>query len=210
MEEKTKVQAPSPQKALRFNLKIRVYGQASQTTLSHGYCVDDTPSGISHVIGEFVLDLRKVTLSELRLMIQYDKSGHMDRRSLMMQEALFIMNRLPNLYNRPKAEITKYMFGFVRKDRREVRLIHTSREGEYVADLIGATDLFGHDLILVPLTQISPALEMSLEPKKFEVKYDASDGVVNFGKEKVKKKGRGKSRSRSPGKGNDLVSSPST
>ena len=76
---------------------------------------------------------------------------------------LFIMSRMPNLYNRPKWELNKFQFGFVHKKIFEdVKLIHPDREGEPIADLIGRTDFFEHDLILCPLSQIPPEIEDSV------------------------------------------------
>ena len=112
---------------LRYNLKIRVYGYDHRSDLSHGYCVDDVPTGLSHVIGEFHLDIRQMTLREIRPMIQYTTTGHMNRRSKLFQEALVIFARLPNLYNRPKHELTKYVFGFIHHNGKDVKLIHNNR-----------------------------------------------------------------------------------
>ena len=73
------------------------------------------------------------------------------------------MSRMPNLYNRPKWELNKFQFGFVHKKIFEdVKLIHPDREGEPIADLIGRTDFFEHDLILCPLSQIPPEIEDSV------------------------------------------------
>ena len=70
---------------------------------------------------------------------------------------------MPNLYNRPKWELNKFQFGFVHKKIFEdVKLIHPDREGEPIADLIGRTDFFEHDLILCPLSQIPPEIEDSV------------------------------------------------
>ena len=145
-------------KLLSFILRVRVYGLKFDSSVSHSYLVDDVCSGTSAPIGEFHIDIRKTTLTQLRPMIQYDRSGHMDRRSMMFQEAQFIMRRLPNHYNRPPDQWNKYVFGFLRKDRddlnQQVRLIEQSDEGRPIADLIGATEYFSVDLAIVPLTQI--------------------------------------------------------
>jgi hypothetical protein len=69
------------------------------------------------------------------------------------------MSKLPNLYNRPREELTKYRLGFMRKENQQVKLIDSSRENEPIASLIGATDFFLHDLIVVPLSQIPPEIE---------------------------------------------------
>ena len=70
------------------------------------------------------------------------------------------MSRMPNIYNRPRWELNKFQFGFVHKKIYEdVKLIHPDREGEPIADLIGRTDFFEHDLILCPLSQIPPEIQ---------------------------------------------------
>jgi len=151
-------------KDLKYKLVIRVYGAGLNKTNSHGYCVDDTPSGISAPVGELVVDVRQLTLTQLRPMIQFDRTGNMLRRHPIFQEVLFIMSRLPNMYDRPKEELNKYQFGFVRKNGQEVKLLHPSRENEAIVNLIGVTDFFDHDLIIVPLSQISPELQQNIKP----------------------------------------------
>lgn len=141
-------------KLLSFVLKVRVYGRQFDAAVSHSYLVDDVPTYTSAPIGEFHIDIRKVTLTQLRPMIQYDRSGHMDRRSMMFQEALFLMRRMPNYFNRPAHDWSKYRLGFIHKETMELRLIPTEDEGKPIAELIGATDYFLVDLAIVPVTQI--------------------------------------------------------
>jgi hypothetical protein len=161
---------PEAQKDLRFVVKIRVYGEGYKTHLSHAFCVDDMPSGVSAPVGELVIDVRTVTLDQLRPMIMYDIRGAMKRRSMLWQEVLYIFGRLPNIYDRPRSEVNKYQFGFVRKSKLEdIKLIHPSRENEPIANLIGATDFFSHDLVIVPLTQISPEVEKAPPPPQTAV-----------------------------------------
>jgi hypothetical protein len=73
---------------------------------------------------------------------------------MMFQEALFLMRRMPNYFNRPADQWNKYRLGFVQKDTLELRLINEEDEGMPIAELIGATDYFLVDLAIVPLTQI--------------------------------------------------------
>ncbi len=147
------------EKALRFHIKIRVYGKGFDEKYSHGYCVDDTPFGISHPIGELYIDVRTTNFVQLRPVIQYNRTNHMDRRSIMFQEALFIMERLPNLYNRPKVELNKYQFGFVDvRNNNQLTLISRDRETIPIVNLIGAADMQFHDIVLVPLSQIQPTV----------------------------------------------------
>lgn len=147
------------EKELRYTIRIRVYGESDNPTHSHGYLVDDVPTGISPPIGQLVLDIRTHTLAQLRPLIEYNRKGHMNRRSLMFQEALFIMQRLPNIYNRPKDDLDKYSFGFVKKDGTEVKLIHPDRESEFISELMGAIDFFSHDLALIPRSQIPTSFQ---------------------------------------------------
>lgn len=141
-------------KLLSFVLKVRVYGLRFDSSKSHSYLVDDVPTGTSAPIGEFHIDIRNKTLAQLRPMIQYDRSGHMDKRSIMFQEALFLMRRMPNYFDRPANEWNKYRLGFVHKETLELKLIKEEDEGRPIAELIGATDYFTVDLAIVPLTQI--------------------------------------------------------
>lgn len=152
-------------KALKFNVSIRVYGDGENLTHSHAYLVDDVPTGISPPIGHLGIDIRVMSLTQLRPIIEYNRQGHMDRRSLMFQEALFIMHRLPNIYERPKEHLIKYSFGFVPKDGTDVKLIHPSREPEPIAQLIGATDIFSHDIVIIPWSQIPVNFNDELQPQ---------------------------------------------
>ena len=145
-----------PEKQLNYKLKICVYGKNSNTMESHSFLVDNVPTGISSHIGELNIDIRKMTLKQLRPIIQYDMSGGMSRRSLMFNEALFIMGRLPNYYDRPTGEMNKYQFGFIKKDGSDFRIVSTPKEDILICDLIGTIDFFSYDLLIVPLSQIPP------------------------------------------------------
>lgn len=150
---------------LRFNLTIRVYGEGYKTHLSHGFLVDDMPMGVSAPVATLVIDVRQVTLCQLRPMLMYDIRGAMKRRSSIWQEVLFIFGRLHNVYNRPKNEVNKYQFGFVKKSKLDdIKLIHPSFESRPIAELIGAIDYFMHDLVIVPITQLSPEIEHAPPP----------------------------------------------
>ena len=142
---------------LDFKLDIRVYGKQFNPMTSHGYCVDDTPQGPSSPVGTLVIDIRVVTLTQIRPMIQYDRSSHTDRRSIMFQEALFKMSRLPNYFNRPSIELNKYRFGFIKKDGiSDFKLVEKEKEDLPISEIIGAVDFFVFDLCIVPLSQIPP------------------------------------------------------
>ena len=135
-------------------MNIRVYGQSMAVTHSHGYLVDDFPTGLSDPIGDVVIDPRKTTFESLRPLLMYNTTGHMNRRSMMFQEALFIMSRLPNLYDRPKPELTMWQFGYVQKEDVQVKLIHPEKEGGTIASVV--PEIFRHDMVIVPLSQIPP------------------------------------------------------
>lgn len=136
-------------------MNIRVYGQSMAVTHSHGYLVDDFPTGLSDPIGDIVIDPRRSTFESLRPLIMYNTTDHMHRRSMMFQEALFIMSRLPNLYDRPKPELTMWQYGYVRKDDQQVKLIHPDKEEGTLGSIV--PEIFKHDLVIVPLSQIPPA-----------------------------------------------------
>jgi len=160
------------EKSLQFNIYIRVFGEGDNFTHSHGFLVDDMPTGISPPIGCLNIDARTHTLAQLRPMIEYKRQGHMDRRSIMFQEALFIMNRLPNIYNRSKEDLIKYSFGFVQKEGTDVKLIHPDRENEFISNLIGAVDFFSHDLILIPWSQIPSTYQTTPTPVAVDEECD--------------------------------------
>lgn len=140
---------------LKFNINLRVYGYEVSSHLSHGYCVGDTPTGLSHIIGKFQIDIRTITLKQMRHWIQYDLSSNMFKRSKLFQEALCIFSKLPNLYNRPKEQLTSYAYGFVSKDGLDVKLITKKQEMQPICELLNATDIFAYDLCLIPYSQLS-------------------------------------------------------
>jgi hypothetical protein len=164
----------------RFSrMNVRVYGQSMAVTHSHGYLVDDFPTGLSDPVGEIVIDPRRSTFEILRPTVMYNTAGHMNRRSMMFQEALFIMSRLPNLYDRPKPELTMWQFGYVRKEDSQVKLIHPDKEEATLGSVI--PEIFKHDLVIVPLSQIPPT------PKSSSVEggVDQSPVIVDANKELV-------------------------
>lgn len=138
-------------------INIRVYSQSMPVTHSHGYLVDDFSTGLSPSLGEVQIDARKQTLESLRPLLMYSTGKHMNRRSLLFQEALFIMSRLPNLYDRPKDDLTKWQYGYVKKNEIKVKLIHPDRENQLLVSII--PELYKHDLVIVPLSQIPPTLQ---------------------------------------------------
>ena len=151
VEVKTKPLDPE----VKFVLKIRVYGEGHRTHDSHGYLLDDMPMGVSAPVTEIVVNIRDLTLNQLRPMLMYDNRNGMKKRSAVWQEVLFVMERMPNVYNRPKLEVKKFQFGFVRKSRlQDITLVSPEAEMRPIADLIGATEYFNHDLVIVPWTQI--------------------------------------------------------
>ena len=145
---------PPPPRELKFVVKLVVYGRSFDASNSHSFLVDDVPAGTSTPIGELALDIRKMTLKQLRPIIEYDRSGHMDKRSMMFQEANFLMSRLPNHYNRPKQDLHKYLFGLFERKTFELILIEKENEETPIADLVNSIDFFAYDLAIVPLSQI--------------------------------------------------------
>ena len=142
---------------LKFKLSIRVYGKDDNRTESHSFILDDTVTGVSSVIGEVIVNIRKITFENLRPILEFNKSNEMNKRSMLFQEALFIMDRLPNLYNRPRQEVRKYRFGFIHKQNKgDFRLISEEDELKPISELIGAVDFFSYDICIVPLSQLEP------------------------------------------------------
>ena len=135
-----------------IRIGVRVYGIGEQVTLSHGFIVDDVPAGMSSIIGTVTIDSRSTTIKSLRQSLEYDSRDYVKRRSLLFQEALFIMERLPNIYNRPKHLIGCYKLGYAIKNTNEVRLLDTSNEDELLHNLIKR--LHEVDLIIIPVTQL--------------------------------------------------------
>jgi hypothetical protein len=147
-------QIRDPNAELSFKLRIRVYGRDENRTESHSYLLDDFPTGITWVVGELNINIRTKTLAQVRPMIEYSKENNIVKRTILFQEVLFIMGKLPNYYNREKPELVQYRFGFVKKDKTGFRLLSVEDEEKPIADLIGAVDFFGYDLCIVPLSQI--------------------------------------------------------
>lgn len=162
----------------RFSrMNVRVYGQSMAVTHSHGYLVDDFPTGLSDPVGDIVIDPRRSTFEILRPLIMYNTTGHMHRRSMMFQEALFIMSRLPNLYDRPKPELTMWQYGYVRKDDVQVKLIHPDKEGGTLGSVI--PDIFKHDLVIVPLSQIPPPVPPTSTSEEEENTQPTTTAIIN-------------------------------
>lgn len=142
---------------LKYKVSIRVYGKDDNRKESHSYILDDCCTGVSSVIGELVVNIRSITLNELRPLLEFNRANEINKRSMLFQEALFIMDRLPNLYNRPRQELRRYRFGFIHKqDKSDFRLIPETDEEKPIAELIGAVDFFSYDICIVPLSQVPP------------------------------------------------------
>ena len=109
------------------------------------------------LVGTMDIDVKKEKLSEIRDRIEYNRSGHMNRRTIMFGEALFIMSRLPNYYGRPKMQLTKWQFGYVAKATEDVKMIHPESENKTLYEMV--PDLFNTDLVIVPLSQIPPEFD---------------------------------------------------
>lgn len=143
-------------KELIYNLKLKVFGKEFNPAHSHSFLVADAYTGVSSPVGELNINIRTMTLKQLRPIIQYDRTAHMNKRSLMFQEALFIMSRLPNYYNREEEDLNRYQFGFLKKDGSDIKVIKVEHEEKPISELIGTVDFFDYDLLIVPLSQIPP------------------------------------------------------
>lgn len=158
------------EKELTYQLLVRVWGQSHDVMHSHGYLVDDVPTGLSDQIGVLNIDARKITFRDLRPMIEYAQDcGHMKKRSLMFAEALFTFNRMPNLYNRPFSDLQRYRLGFVKKDGSDVKMYRRDQDDTPIVQLLGLTEFFGHDLVIIPFSQIPQEMD---EPPEEEAAGD--------------------------------------
>jgi hypothetical protein len=139
-------------KSFIFNIPIRVYGAGEQVSLSHGYLVNDLHSGTSNILGNITINVETITFIQLRDLLEYDSTNNMKKRSMLFQEILFIMQRLPNIYNKPISECYKYVFGYAKKNMNEVKLLDVSLEHECIINLV--RNIYDCDLIIIPLSQL--------------------------------------------------------
>lgn len=95
----------------------------------------------------------------------------------MFQEALFIMSRLPNLYDRPKPELTMWQYGYVRKDDTQVKLIHPDKEAGTLGSVI--PEIFKHDLVIVPLSQIPPTATKDSKSETIGIEENEKNPINN-------------------------------
>jgi len=76
--------------------------------------------------------------------------------------------------------MNKYQFGFIKKKTfDDVKLIHPDREVEPISNLIGRTDFFEHDIIIVPLSQVPQDLEQAVESSVGEEKTVREEQEAN-------------------------------
>lgn len=135
-----------------YHINIRVYGAGEQVALSHGFIVDDLSAGISNVIGTIAINPELLTIKQLRTLLEYNHEGNATRRSMIFQEALFIMQRLPNIYNKPNEVINKYTLGYAKKNMNEVKLLDCTNDEEVLVNLV--KNIYDNDIIIIPLTQV--------------------------------------------------------
>jgi hypothetical protein len=152
------------EKELTYQLIVRVWGQSHDVVHSHGYLVDDVPTGLSGPVGTLNVNAQKITFRELRPMIEYAQNcGHIKKRGMIFQEALFVFNRMPNLYNRPFGDLQRYSLGFVKKDGSDVKMFRRAQDDTPIVQLLGITEYFSHDLVIIPLSQVPPEMDEPLE-----------------------------------------------
>ena len=144
-----------PATALVCNLSIRVSGAGEQVTLSHAYLIDDSFSGLSTSIGTVVVHPETTSLLQLRDILEYDSRGTVKRRSLLFQEAMFIMQRLPRLNPTLSDTATdKYVFGYAKKGTDDVKMFDNVDENKVLSELL--KNIFEYDIVLIPLSQLPP------------------------------------------------------
>lgn len=132
---------------------MKVYGACEQVQLSHGYLVDDCYSGISTIIGTLSIDVDTTSIKQLKEHIEFNNASTVKRRSVMYQEAMFLMQRLPNIYNKSTSELNKYKLGLAKKGSSEVRVLVVASEDEVIGSLV--SNIFEYDVVLIPFSQIS-------------------------------------------------------
>lgn len=151
---------PRKQGGLKHKLIIRVWGHSHDVMHSHGYLVDDVPIGLSGTIAELEINAQEMTFRQLRPMIEFAQDcGHMKKRGMIFQEALFIMGRMPNIYGRPSSDLQKYRLGFVKKNGNDVKMYNRDQDDTPLVELVGITEFFGHDLVIIPFSQIPPEMD---------------------------------------------------
>ena len=141
------------------SITIRVFTAKGSFSNSHSYCVDDFPCGTCPIVGTVTIDPTATIISELRHKFEFSTTGNMYRRNSMFQEVLFIMSRLPNIYEKPKDQKYHYIFGFLKKDDLSLVLIPPSMESNTISSSISQLALY--DLAIIPLTQVKENFEIT-------------------------------------------------
>ena len=141
-------------------LNIRVYSKSVGLSKSHSYCVDDFQTGTSPLVGSIYVDPTSVTFSDLRNMLEYSRERGMNKRSVIFQEVLFIMNRLPNVFEKSADVKFKYALGFIEKGTGKIEIIPFSAENSSISSQ--RPGLSNYDIAIIPVTQIDSATELNL------------------------------------------------
>jgi hypothetical protein len=157
------------EKPLHFKLTVRVFGRGEDYHVSHSLCMDDINTGLSPPVGEIYVDVSHTTIHRLRRQLEYDTSNFMDRRSLIFQEVLFLMEKFPNHTGRGKQDMKKYVIGFISREPDEETgerisfIVPNEMELMPVIASVNTNELLLCDMILFPLTQIQDSEISSLE-----------------------------------------------
>ena len=144
-----------PNKSIKKQYNISVYICRESEYTSHAFCMDDFPNGVYLPIGDISIDPTLITFTQLRPLIEYNTSSRMNKRSMIFQEVLYIMNKISNIYERPKHEKLLYAFGYVdiADESNKLMMIERNQEDTIIFDLL-STNI--NNILIVPYSQIDP------------------------------------------------------
>ena len=136
-----------------LNFDIRLYGHSMDTAGSHSFYIADLSSGASPKIGNISIDICSTTFAQLRDKLQYERTCDMDRRTKVFQEAIYIMDNQPNVFDRPEEDRRKYLIGFVHKGSNRMK-ISPFENNQIIECFLEKHTFFSRDLILIPFSQL--------------------------------------------------------
>ncbi|OQS04023.1 prefoldin subunit [Thraustotheca clavata] len=139
-----------------MQLKIRL---SEQQGAKHSYIVGSQPGGLSSVIGMIMMeDNENLTFESVRPRIELQQDGSVQRRSIMYQEALFLMTSGPNPHQWPLKSLQTYWLGYYKNEEDPTpTIIPTNEETKGLREILDMkTTKVTADLIVIPQSQIGP------------------------------------------------------
>lgn len=141
--------------------------------------MSDNPTGLSSVLGSITIRPLEMGAAAIRNALEYTVDKGMVRRSALYQELLFVMTTSSNIYQRPRAEMRKYRLGVLKQGEDIPRLIPEHLENVPIAEIV--KDLYLHDLVVVPLSQLSPDDPDSMvDPSALRARQQRTDSAFAF------------------------------